>query len=96
MSQPAATVTSQHICPQSDGPKPHVGGAIIAGSPDVFVEKKPISRQGDQLVCVSPAPNSIAAGSPTVFVNGKPAARMGDSTQHGGQITTGAATIFIG
>jgi uncharacterized Zn-binding protein involved in type VI secretion len=35
-------------------------------------------------------------GSSSVFIEGVPAARKGDTTQHGGIITEGSASVEIG
>jgi uncharacterized Zn-binding protein involved in type VI secretion len=56
-----------HICPLSDGPKPHVGGTVALGSTTVVIQGLPAARQGDQVVEVGP-PNAIAAGAPTVTI----------------------------
>lgn len=96
MGKPIATLGCTHTCPQSDGPKPHVGGTIISGSSNVFVRKQPICRQGDKLQCASPALNTAQVGSTTVFVNGKSVARMGDVTAHQGQITKGEPSVLVG
>ena len=96
MSQPAATIGSMHVCPMSDGPKPHVGGPAIQGSPTVFIGGKASLRQGDLCQCNSPAPDAVAQGSATVFINGAPAARQGDLTAHGGSMAEGVPTVFIG
>lgn len=56
-----------HICPLSDGPKPHVGGMVAAGSMTVLIGGLPAARQGDMVVEVGP-PNTITAGAPTVMI----------------------------
>ena len=73
------------------------------GSPNVFVNNKPLMRVGDAYVphgCpVCPEPvhgRKLAAGSSTVFINGKPAGRIGDAIDCGGQAQTGSANVFIG
>ena len=96
MGLQAVTVGCSHVCPLSDGNKPHVGGNVITGSPNVSIEKKPACRQGDQLQCASPSMNSAQTGSMSVFINSKPAVRLGDNTAHGGKITQGAITVYIG
>jgi uncharacterized Zn-binding protein involved in type VI secretion len=77
------------------GPKPHVGGPIVAGAPTVLVAGMAQARAGDQCTCTGP-PDMIAKGSPTVLIGGKPAARMGDQTVHGGIIAAGAPNVLIG
>jgi uncharacterized Zn-binding protein involved in type VI secretion len=96
MGLPAATFGSYHTCPAYDGDDPHVGGPVISGSSNVFLGGKMICCVGDKLQCNSPSPDSIAAGSTSVFVNGKGIARMGDATAHGGTITEGSNSIFVG
>jgi uncharacterized Zn-binding protein involved in type VI secretion len=77
------------------GPKPHVGGPIVAGAPTVLVAGMAQARAGDQCTCTGP-PDMIVKGSPTVLIGGKPAARMGDQTVHGGTIAAGAPNVLIG
>jgi len=92
---PAARIGDMHVCPLSDGPKPHVGGPVSIGCPTVKIGFMPAARVGDMCVCVGP-PDSIAKGSPTVKIGGMMAARMGDLTAHGGTITLGCPTVMIG
>jgi uncharacterized Zn-binding protein involved in type VI secretion len=66
--QPAWRVGSDsHICPLSDGPKPHAGGVVAAGSMTVTIGGLPAARQGDMVVEAG-APNSIAMGALTVMI----------------------------
>lgn len=97
MGKPAARVGDMHTCPMVDpGPKPHVGGPISGpGVPTVFIGGQPAAVVGDMATCTGP-PDSLAMGSTGVFIGGKPAARMGDNTAHGGVITAGCPTVFIG
>ena len=93
---PAATIGSQHVCPLSDGPKPHVGGPILGpGVPTVLIGGQPAAVVGDSCVCVGP-PDSLVMGSTTVLIGGKPAVRLGDTTAHGGKIVVGIPTVQIG
>ncbi|QDU74218.1 putative deoxyribonuclease RhsA [Bremerella volcania] len=92
---PAARISDPHVCPLSDGPKPHVGGPISIGAPTVLIGGMPAARVGDMAVCVGP-PDAIAKGSLTVFIAGMPAARMGDMTVHGGSVVMGFPTVIIG
>lgn len=94
--KPAATINCLHQCPQSDGSKPHVGGPIVQGSASVFIENQPAACQGHCLQCNSPSVPVIQSGSATIYIENKPAARLGDATNHGGVITSGASTVFIG
>lgn len=96
MGKPAARIGDMHICPMSDGPKPHVGGPVIGpGTPTVLIGGVPAVTLGDMCTCVGP-PDVIAMGSTGVLIGGKPAARMGDMTAHGGSITLGCFTVLIG
>lgn len=95
MGKPAARVGDMHTCQRSEGTKPHVGGPVAEGSPNVFIEKQPAARIGDMATCNGP-PDKIAKGSSTVFINGKPAARQGDQTEHGGLLVSGAGTVLVG
>jgi len=66
--QPAWRAGSDsHICPLSDGPKPHVGGVVAVGSTTVMIGGLPAARQGDMVVEVGP-PDPIASGAPTVMI----------------------------
>lgn len=56
-----------HVCPLSDGPKPHVGGVVAKGSTTVMIGGLPAARQGDMVVEAS-APDSIASGCMTVMI----------------------------
>ena len=94
MGKLAATIQCEHICSQSDGPKPHVGGKIVGGSKNVHIGGKGACRQGDQVMCSSPNINKAGVGSPSVFINNKSAIRIGDTTTHGGKIVTGN-TSFV-
>lgn len=92
----AARVNDMHVCPMSDGPKPHVGGPLLPGSnTSVLIGGLPASVVGDICVCAGP-PDSVISGSSTVLIGGSQAARMGDSTAHGGSIVMGCPTVIIG
>lgn len=56
-----------HVCPLSDGPKPHVGGVVAMGSTTVLIGGLPAARMGDSIVEAG-APNPIAVGAPTVQI----------------------------
>jgi uncharacterized Zn-binding protein involved in type VI secretion len=92
----AARAGDMHVCPMSDGPKPHVGGPVLPpGCPTVLIGGMPAARVGDMATCAGP-PDTIIKGSATVLIGGMPAARMGDSTAHGGTIIVGLLTVLIG
>lgn len=96
MVQSAATLGCQHSCPAYTGDDAHQGGPVLQGSPDCFGGGKSFCRSGDPLHCNHSSPDVAADGSATVFINGLPASRRGDPTVHGGLITEGEPTIFIG
>lgn len=91
----AARIGDNHICPMVDGVKPHVGGPIASGFPQVSIGFMPAARQGDLVTCVGP-PDSIMMGSLTVKIGGMAAARFMDPTVHGGMIVIGCPTVIIG
>jgi len=92
----AARANDMHVCPMSDGPKPHVGGPIMpGGNTTVLIGGQPGAVVGDSCTCSGP-PDSIILGSTSVLIGGKQAARMGDSTAHGGKIVMGCPTVLIG
>ena len=85
-----------------DADIPHCSGMVrAAGSPNVFVNGIPISRQGDvntghllpAKVCPSHAA-PISAGSGTVYINGKQCGRVGDPTCT--QVAAGSPNVFAG
>lgn len=73
---------------------------VIAGSPDVLIDGKPVARVGDPLAPHSKPkhslhPRAIAAGSATVLINGIPAAVTGGAISCGG-VTIGSGSVVIG
>ncbi|KMQ76022.1 type VI secretion system PAAR protein [Marinobacter subterrani] len=73
---------------------------VIAGSPNVLIDGKPVARVGDSLAPHSkpkhpPHPRAIASGSATVLINGIPAAVTGGSISCGG-VTIGSGSVVIG
>ena len=87
-----------------DADVPHCSGMVRAeGSPNVFVNGIPWSRQGDvntpHLLPGSPCPvhtAPIAIGSPTVIVNGVGAGRVGDAISGCTQVAEGSPNVFAG
>ena len=66
--QPAwRAAADSHVCPLSDGPKPHVGGVVAMGSTTVMIGGLPAARVGDQVVEVGP-PDPIVKGETTVMI----------------------------
>ena len=82
----------------------HCSGMTRAeGSPNVFVNGIPWSRQGDNntthLLPGSPCPAHaapIATGSSTVFVNGRGAGRVGDAISGCTSVAEGSSNVFVG
>jgi uncharacterized Zn-binding protein involved in type VI secretion len=73
------------------------------GSPNVFVNGIPWSRQGDlntpHLLPGVPCPTHaapIAVGSTTVFVNGRGAGRVGDAISGCTSVAAGSPNVFCG
>lgn len=96
MAKPAARLGDMHTCPAREGKKPHKGGPIIEGSPDVLIEGKPAARLGDKAQCEAGGPDTIVQGAPMVLINGRPAAIIGSTTAHGGVVVAGAGDVLIG
>ena len=82
----------------------HCSGMTRAqGSPNVFVNGIPWSRQGDNntahLLPGSPCPTHaapIAVGSSTVFCNNKGAGRIGDAISGCTSVAAGSPNVFAG
>jgi uncharacterized Zn-binding protein involved in type VI secretion len=82
----------------------HCSGMTRAqGSPNVRVNGKPWSRQGDNntshLLPGSPCPGHaapITAGSATVRINGKGAGRIGDAITACTAVAEGSPNVFCG
>lgn len=71
------------------------------GSPDCFVDKRPVHRKTDTWMphcCPGHGchPGTTSSGSTTVFVNKLNVARIGDSISCGGTIAQGSTTVIIG
>jgi uncharacterized Zn-binding protein involved in type VI secretion len=87
-----------------DADIPHCSSMTRAqGSPNVFVNGIPWSRQGDlntvHLLPGDPCPPHAAAittGSTTVFVNGKGAGRIGDAITGCTSVAAGSSNVFAG
>lgn len=87
-----------------DADVPHCSPMVRAqGSPNVFVNAIPWSRQGDvntvHLLPGSPCPAHaapITTGSSTVFVNGRGAGRIGDAITACTSVAAGSPNVFAG
>ena len=72
------------------------------GSPNVFIEGKPVALQGDGTVITcnapyhSPLTGIVNSGSPTITANGKPVARIGDTLTCTCMIVGGGNTVGSG
>jgi len=88
-----------------DADIPHCSGMVrMTGSPNVFVNGRPWSCQGDintphllpcgPACCVHVAP--IAAGSSTVKVNGRGAGRIGDGISGCTSVAAGSPNVIAG
>jgi uncharacterized Zn-binding protein involved in type VI secretion len=82
----------------------HCSGMTRAvGSPNVYVNSIPWSRQSDvntsHLLPGSPCPSHaapITTGSPTVFVNSLGAGRVGDAITGCTNVAAGSPNVFCG
>lgn len=93
------------VARQGDVGAVHCSGYTIAtGSPDVFIDGRPVARNGDSSTvhqkpqgnkCVPHVSQIIATGS-SVFVNGQPVAVVGDRLSECTQIIQGSESVFIG
>jgi len=82
----------------------HCSGMVRAeGSPDVFCNSIPVSRQGDHntphLLPGSPCPSHtapITIGSTTVFINSRGCGRIGDAITSCTSVAQGSPNVFAG
>lgn len=87
-----------------DADVPHCSGMTRAeGSPNVFVNSIPWSRQGDNntvhLLPGAPCPAHaapITTGSTSVFVNTRGAGRIGDAITSCTSVAAGSSNVFAG
>lgn len=72
----------------------------IEGSPNVYVNGKPVLRVGDKYAphtCGdSKHDGACSSGSSSVFCNGKPVARVGDDVSCGAAVAMGSPNVFVG
>lgn len=83
----------------------HCSSFVIAtGSPNVFVNSRPVARVGDSSSthlmpvgkkCI-PHVAPITAGAATVFVNGRPVARVGSPLAMCTVVVQGSPNVFVG
>jgi|TARA_R110000744_G_scaffold196206_1_gene315454 uncharacterized Zn-binding protein involved in type VI secretion len=87
-----------------DADIPHCGPMVRAvGSPNVFVNSIPVSRQGDintpHLLPGIPCPIHVApisTGSLTVKINGLGCGRIGDGISACTSVAAGSVNVFAG
>ena len=72
------------------------GGVIVQGSPNVFVDGRPVARRGDKVVCALHGPQTIISASSKVYANGLGVARIGDTTSCGATIISGSGKFQAG
>jgi RHS repeat-associated protein len=71
-------------------------GPITSGSPNVFINHKPVARMTDVAACSKEsAPQPIIEGSQTIFVNGLPMARIGHKLLCDATVDEGAPSVFM-
>lgn len=71
----------------------------VSGSPNVFINGKPVIRVGDPFeehcdsdgICHN---GKASSGSSKVFANGKPICRIGDSIDCGSIMNGGSSNVF--
>ncbi|MGJ3493735.1 hypothetical protein PsalN5692_00404 [Piscirickettsia salmonis] len=73
-----------------------IGGHLIGGSPDVFINKQPAARVQDAGQYCIAVINQVTEGAQTVFINGKPAAKKTSSMSLSGQVTSGSPDVLLG
>ena len=79
-----------------------ISGTITTGSPNIFVNGKPIVTVGsltnESDCCDSNRQGTVAAGSGKIFANGKAVARIGDAINpHNGTATiaSGSSNVIV-
>jgi len=79
---------------------------IITGSSDVFVNGRPVAREGDftgtfkkkqgRSIVTLTSQLLAPSGEQTVFINGKSVAQIGTPGTNGTKVVTGSENVFIG
>jgi uncharacterized Zn-binding protein involved in type VI secretion len=88
----------QPVCRKNDKCTGHTGyppRANCQGSPDVYVNNKPVHRQGDRWLPHN-HPSNLAKGSTTVFANGRQVGRKGDPVVCLSKVAQGSPDTFAG
>lgn len=86
------TDTGHDACPPTQ---------LVEGSPNVYINGKPVGRVGDAYAphgCIVHPSHAghIASGSSSVFINGKAVGRIGDTVDCGGTVASGSSDVFVG
>lgn len=89
MALAVARTNDTHFC------EAHGAGTLPDGLVSVRVNGQPAVRAGDRFVCGG-CRNRMQTGASTVTIGGELAARLNDKSEHGGFVTRGSGTVFIG
>ena len=60
-------LVDQHVCPLTNGMRPHIGGTVATASATVLIGGHPAARQND-VVVEAGGPNPIVAGAQSVMI----------------------------
>jgi len=98
MSTLFVALVEKDICTGHDACKSRIA---LEGSPDVFIDGKPVVRVGDRWEMhgcpAHPAHNGVVTqGSDEVSLNGMPVARIGDPLNCGSKVKTGTPAVYAG
>jgi uncharacterized Zn-binding protein involved in type VI secretion len=73
------------------------GGYVIASDKRLIVNKKPVAKIGDKVLCYKHGETEIVAvGKRNMKSNKKPIARIGDKTRCGAKLLGGSRNTFVG
>jgi len=95
--QPAANVTTMHVCPLITILVPHVGGPILPpGVPTVLIGGMPAATVGDMATCVGPPDVIIPPGCPTVLIGTSGGGSGGGGGGSAAAANAGAHAALVG
>ena len=95
--QPAANVTTMHVCPLITILVPHVGGPILPpGVPTVLIGGMPAATVGDMATCVGPPDAIIPPGCPTVLIGTSGGGSGGGGGGSAAAANAGAHSALVG
>ena len=95
--QPAANVTTMHVCPLITILVPHVGGPILPpGVPTVLIGGMPAATVGDMATCVGPPDAIIPPGCPTVLIGTSGGGSGGGGGGSAATANAGAHAALVG